>query len=548
MKRQLVAAGLFLFIAAIAVGGIWFIVKLFTKPDTSVDFHGKTKEEIEEILNTDTFYSGIYINQTSISGRTKEDVFTYFQSITPELSGIELKYTFRVEQTDYPIPEGATQIDSDLQKIIDEAYEIGRTVNIDDLKNEKDEEYKNEIILTRRYEAYLDLQENPKKYNIKYDLNMAAVEAAVKELLTPLDQPALNASVADFNPVTGGFLYETEQTGIVLNIENTLVQVRTLLEQKIYEKIIEVPVDIAEPDVTVDALSGTLNFIDSASTNTEPDSARNNNISLVCQIINGLVIMPGDSFDFNPVVGERTPERGFLKAGAISDGLATKEYGGGICQVSSMLYIAALKADLTITARTHHLWPSSYLPQIGTDATVSWGGPEFRFVNSTNYPIAISAYFDGNSVTVAIYGRPLEDGLKITVIGEKTLDQPPKPTKYIADPTLPVGQQEEVSKARNEIGATSYKVYTRNGVVEKRVEVANSYYAPIQGVIKIGVLGEDGTIYKMDEETGKVDLPETTPSEPDTSTIENVPVVPTDTAPVQTLPPEQDGPDIDVED
>lgn len=102
------------------------------------------------------------------------------------------------------------------------------------------------------------------------------------------------------------------------------------------------------------------------------------------QAIDGLVIAPGEQFSYNDALGERTAERGYKAAGAYSNGQVVQEIGGGICQVSSSLYYAALLANLQIDVRVCHYFPVAYLPP-GLDATVSWGGPEFKFTNNRDW-------------------------------------------------------------------------------------------------------------------------------------------------------------------
>ena len=117
---------------------------------------------------------------------------------------------------------------------------------------------------------------------------------------------------------------------------------------------------------------------------------RIDNVALAAQSINGIVLAPGQQFDYNEALGERTTERGYKAAGAYSGGQVVQEVGGGICQVSSMVYYAALLSNLQIDTRTCHYFPVSYVNP-GMDATVSWGGPEFRFRNDTGYPLRLLA-------------------------------------------------------------------------------------------------------------------------------------------------------------
>ncbi len=135
---------------------------------------------------------------------------------------------------------------------------------------------------------------------------------------------------------------------------------------------------------------------------------RNINLKLSCQAINGYILMPNEIFSYNPTLGERTPEAGWQKADGYVGSETISTYGGGICQASSCLYLSAMLADLEIVERYNHGFISSYMPY-GMDATVSWGGPEFRFKNTTDYPIRIEAYASGGAVTVKLIGTDTKD-------------------------------------------------------------------------------------------------------------------------------------------
>ncbi len=133
-------------------------------------------------------------------------------------------------------------------------------------------------------------------------------------------------------------------------------------------------------------------------------SNRKKNIELATKACNGYVIKPGETFSFNTVVGKRTKERGYKEAGVYSNGQTDTGIGGGICQVSSTLFNAALESNMTITARRAHSLSVSYLPR-GRDAAVSWGGPEFKFKNPYKFPVMVGTYYDkSGKLTMSILG------------------------------------------------------------------------------------------------------------------------------------------------
>ena len=169
---------------------------------------------------------------------------------------------------------------------------------------------------------------------------------------------------------------------------------------------VEIPCEITEPEYTTEQLEEMLfadDFGDPVVTSLSGSTAnRITNVELAAAAIDGIVLMPGEQFDYNTALGQRTEARGYKPAGAYSGGQVVQEVGGGICQVSSALYYAALLANLQIDIRSCHYFPVAYLPA-GLDATVSWGGPEFRFTNNRDWPVRIEASVDRASNTVSVH-------------------------------------------------------------------------------------------------------------------------------------------------
>ena len=155
--------------------------------------------------------------------------------------------------------------------------------------------------------------------------------------------------------------------------------------------------------------------------------------------------------------------------------------------MSTTLYNAVLIADLEVTERHHHSWPMSYAP-IGLDATISTGGPNLRFVNSGKSRITISAATDSKnmSITVEIYGAPLDNGVTIRLSSEKieTLDEPD--AKYRLDSSLPFNTVVRDRKGRRGSISQAYKeYYDANGkLIEKRL-ISKDVYGAISAIYRV---------------------------------------------------------------
>ena len=182
-------------------------------------------------------------------------------------------------------------------------------------------------------------------------------------------------------------------------------------------------------------------------------SARINNINLAAQAMNDTILNPGETFDYNSCLGQRTAARGYQAAGAYSGGKHVSEIGGGICQGSSTLYYCAMHANLDITVRYCHYFVVSYLPW-GMDATVSWGGPDFRFVNSRDYPIKIKAWVSNGQLTVQIWGTDV-DGTYVRITNETWEDS----EYYYAQTYRTVYAADGTQLSRNKEAYSSYAKY-----------------------------------------------------------------------------------------
>jgi len=327
----------------------------------------------------------------------------------------------------------------------------------------------------------------------------ATLDEYVKEPVEPY------ASGFDTESLT--FIIEESENGFSINFDKAIADVKTSLNLGDYETEIRVESEVVTPKNTAEFLRGYLCKVSSTTSTTTSSSNRNTNIRLVCEKLDGLVLQPGEQFDFNKYIGERTEAAGFKEAGGIFNGALRQELGGGICQANAMIYHSVTKADLQVDTRTPHTWPSDYV-EVGTDATVSWGGPEFRFTNSSEYPIALHAYYGNQKVTVELYGRPLPDGMTIKLKGE-IVSRTEAKVEYKADSDMALGEKVTEKSAHDAIKAKSYKIYyDADGNEIKREDYKDSSYPMINKVVRVGVRAEDGTIFKLNKETGETIAPE----------------------------------------
>ena len=164
------------------------------------------------------------------------------------------------------------------------------------------------------------------------------------------------------------------------------------------------------PETTAKELNSQLfrDELATYTTNQYSDSNRATNLRLACEAVNNLVLYPGDTFSFNGTLGERTAEKGYKPGASYVGGETVMDIGGGICQVATTIYYCTILSDLQVVERDCHTYASSYTP-LSTDATVFWGGIDYKFKNSSEYPIRIEATADGGTVTVSLIGTDTKD-------------------------------------------------------------------------------------------------------------------------------------------
>ena len=293
--------------------------------------------------------------------------------------------------------------------------------------------------------------------------------------------------------------------------------------------------EIEEPEVTAADLKAVLfrDVLGEAKTHVSGSAGRIGNVKLSAQIINGLVLNSGETFSYNGSVGKRTADRGFKPAPAYVKGETVDEIGGGICQTSSTLYLACLLSNLEITERYAHRYVPAYIAW-GMDATVSWGGPDYKFTNNTLYPVKIVTKYEKGYLTVQILGTNV-DGTYVKMSNE-VLSKTPWETIYQEDPTMAPGSPDVVKVTPY----TGYKVnsyqtiYDKDGkVIDSHFE-ASSNYKVRNKVILQAPAAQPGS--------GTAEIPAVTPDTPSDTPVPMEPTVPAEPAASPGLPVEPEIP------
>ena len=505
----------------LAVGGIGALIYFGTqKNNTGVQTTTTTTLNASEIaasseqlqkmqqeIDDTNFYQGITINGIDVGGKTKEEVKSMFSSDGSDAQVLDVQFQLGDEMI--PLVTDGLKLQSDIDTVIEEAYNYGRTSTAS-----------GDDAIKERYDTVEALKTTPKDFTVTYTLGNTDVSTLVHETLDPCNTELTEASVEGFDLEKLEFIITESSDGVVIDIDKAINDLKTAFGKAEFQVVIPLSAEITEATTSSEDLKNQLGLVSSTTSETTDNDNRNTNIRLVCEAIDGLVLQPGEEFNFNDFIGQRTSEKGYKMAHGIYNGSMRDELGGGICQANTMLYQSVTKADLKVNERKNHSIPSTYVDK-GTDATVTWYSPNFRFTNDSEYPVAIHAYYADLHVTVEIYGRLLPDGQYIELVGEHVRTISPS-TIYVADPNLPIGTQEQTVSGRTGYDYASYKVwYDKDGNEIKRDSYFSSHYPCRDAEVHVGTMGDDGLVHTMDPngEVGDVDPNATESTNPDGSDV-----------------------------
>ena len=343
----------------------------------------------------------------------------------------------------------------------------------------------------------------------------AAAEAA--NVAAKWDKKAKNGSISSYDANSDKFLFTGAENGQAVDQEKLKTDILAALDGKDFDAVITASVNPVEPEFSESTAKEKYKTLASFTTKTTANSKRNTNVKLAAQAINGIVLQSGEEFSFNKRVGERTEEKGYKGAAAYNNGEVVEEIGGGVCQVSSTLYNVVLKSGLKTTVRRSHTYEPSYVTP-GTDATVSWGGPDYKFVNNSSAAVGLRASYYDQTVTISIYGIPvLEDGVTYALKSEKLKDMDPPAPTYEEDPTLQPGVEKTKSSGSRGSYWETRLVISKNGEVVSQDVDHNVTY---KGHAPVILRNTSGTVAATDPSESTVSESATIDPSMETSTMD----------------------------
>ena len=430
--------------------------------------------DISRADNKPTVLEGIYVDDISLGGRTAEEAFALVQEYVRELGQKQITLhsidNHHVSTTADEMGFGWAN-----PQIIREAVALGQEGNV-----------------ITRYKALKDLQHSNVIYELEYYFDSAMVADIITEHGEDLDEQPIDATITR----SGGEMVVSEgRVGHSVDIRSSIDIVMDYLddEWKKNDADINLKVLVVEPRGKYEELSQLTDVLGTFTTSfSTSNHNRRTNIARATELVDGTLIYPGEEFATLPTITPFSEENGYLEAGSFARGQLVDTIAGGICQVSSTLYNAALLAELDITERRPHSMMVTYL-QPAFDAMITQSANwDLRFVNNLNMPVYIDGQTtSGGNIIFTVYGKEERPANRSIVFENEILEEtiPEGETIYV-DATQPIGYT-HIQSAYIGYKARLWKVIYIDGVEAERVQINSSSYNAVPRSVTVGTATHD---------------------------------------------------------
>ena len=414
---------------------------------------------------TDTISKNVYIGGVNVSGMTEEQAT---KAVEEKLGkGTGGNYTVKIGDETTTATAEDFGMEWTNREVVHEAMEVAKGGN-----------------LIKQYKDKKDLQVEPKNFEVAYAPNEQAVKTYVEKLAEEYNRDAEEGDITFANgypEVTGG------ETGIAVNVDQSVSSIMKALEGDGTE--LTVVAEVQKPSVTKEELSQVKDVLGTATTYYGSSYERNTNVEVGASKINGTLIMPGETFSVTAAVTPFNADNGYYPAPSYESGQVVDTYGGGICQVSTTLYNAVLKAELQVDERHNHTMLVSYVDP-SKDAAIAEGLMDFIFTNNTDAPIYIYGVGYQGTLNFTIYGHETRDPNRSISFRSETLSQTDASTnvKLVAKSDQNIGYLNQTQSAHQGLEAVLWKDIVNADGTTDTVQVNSSSYQASPAIYEVGIV------------------------------------------------------------
>ncbi len=438
----------------------------------------------------DVIYDGVYIESVDVGGMTYDEAMEIAQNMADDSAAVPVSVAIEDDVLELTLADlGYSWKNED---IVEEAVSLGKSGSA-----------------IRRYEDRLDIQNEKKEYTLNMSVDQETMQKKLNKLCKPYNVPAKNATLK----ATGsGFDIIPEESGMSVDCETSAGDLCSYITNEwdnespitytAVTKVEEPKYTTADCEKVSDTPMGTFSTSFSSGAAYED---RNLNIKNGAEKIDGTVLYPGEQYSCNDHLTPWIEDNGWHPAGTYVDGEVEDSLGGGICQVSTTLYNALLRAEIKVVERYSHSMAVSYV-DLAADAALAGDYKDLVFENDTDAPIYIKGVYTGSTISFSVYGHDTRDPGHSVEYVSKTLSTTPIKTEVTKDSSKPKGYKETVSTGHTGYVAELWKVVYEDGKEESRELLHTSTYQMSPTKVMEGT-GKDAA---KEKETAKKTKEETT--------------------------------------
>lgn len=485
---------------SIIIGAIAAVLVIAAAVFAGVSSHMKN------VTNKDGYFTGVQVEGIELGGLLKEDAQAKLDEYVTNLQATEVE--IGVGEKTEKITLGELGLTYTNQEILTDAYALGREGST--------------------FQNYLDvknLEKKPTNFSLEFAFDEETLVNALKEKTSSYEDKMQNATLKRVN---GSFVITEEKDGVVFNYEESAKLITDKVANDWDDRAgfkIDMVNQIEKAQYTKEMMEKVTDKIGTFSTSySSSASGRKKNVKAGASFINGNVIYPGETFSVHDVVTPFTYERGYAMAGSYLNGETVESMGGGICQVSTTLYNAVLRAELEIVERHEHSMTVAYV-QLSADAAIAGTYKDFKFKNNLDTPVYIEGIANGSTLTFTIWGEETRPANRSISFVNEVLSTTSPTEKEEKDPTLEEGVRKVISKGHTGYKTKLWKIVKVDGKQTDKILVNSSKYMMSPTKVAVGTKKVEAT----------TQTPGTTTQAPSTST----PPSDTTTAPQQPAAPQQ---------
>lgn len=422
----------------------------------------------EDTAETGTIPENIFISGQNVSGMTADEAN---QVVADYLSGYgDVEFTLQAGE------KSVTADGEDIGLTAKNADVVTRALN-----------YGKEGNLVSRYKANKDMENGVKKdFAISLTADINTAKTYLDENSDELNIKAVNNGLKREN---GSFTYVEGSSGVTVLTDQSAVLIADYISAQWSGEnaTIDLITEVTEPKGTREELAQVQDVLGSFETDfSSSSSARKKNVRTGAEKLNGIVLYPGDTLSVYEAVSPFDAENGYALAPSYENGTTVDSYGGGICQVSTTLYNAVMRAELEIVTRSAHSMIVTYV-EPSMDAAIAGTFKDLQFKNNQETPIYIEGYTNGGTLGFRIYGKETRpDNRKVTFESEVTSQTDPV-REFVASQDLPVGTIKKTQSSHTGYTARLWKIVTVDGVEESRKVYNNSTYKASNEIYSVGL-------------------------------------------------------------